>query len=78
MAALLACHSMHTAARHGDTAMPGWIGAQPPAQIGAARLERFMTMRKCGVMAFPPSCCRHRRDDHWSASGQIADSGSWS
>ena len=36
-----------------DTAMPAWIRAQPPAQIGPALHERFMTMRESGVMASP-------------------------
>jgi hypothetical protein len=33
--------------------MPAWIRVQPPAQIPAARLEGFVTMRESGVMAFP-------------------------
>ncbi len=50
-----------------DTAMPAWIRAQLPAQIGAARHERFVTMGESGVMAFPPPpCCHHRRADHRS------------
>jgi len=36
-----------------DTAMPAWIRAQPPAQIGAALHDRFMAMRESGVMAPP-------------------------
>jgi hypothetical protein len=36
-----------------DTSMPAWTRAQLPAQIGAARLERFVTMRQSGVVAFP-------------------------
>ena len=33
-----------------DTAMPAWIRAQPPEQIGAALHERFVTMHDSGVM----------------------------
>ena len=33
-----------------DTAMPAWIPAQPPEQIGAALHERFVTMHDSGVM----------------------------
>ena len=36
-----------------DTAMPAWIRAQPPAQIGAALHDRFMVMHESGVMAPP-------------------------
>ena len=36
-----------------DTAMPAWIRAQPPAQIGAALHDRFMVMHESGVMASP-------------------------
>ena len=36
-----------------DTAMPAWIRAQPPEQIGAALHDRFMAMRDSGLMAAP-------------------------
>jgi NAD(P)-dependent dehydrogenase (short-subunit alcohol dehydrogenase family) len=36
-----------------DTAMPAWIRAQSPAQVGPALHERFMTMHESGVMASP-------------------------
>ena len=34
-----------------DTAMPAWILAQPPAQIGAGLHDRFAAMRDAGLMA---------------------------
>jgi 3-oxoacyl-[acyl-carrier protein] reductase len=36
-----------------DTAMPAWILAQPPAQIGAGLHDRFVAMRDAGLMAAP-------------------------
>jgi NAD(P)-dependent dehydrogenase (short-subunit alcohol dehydrogenase family) len=36
-----------------DTAMPAWILAQPPAQIGAGLHDRFAAMRDAGLMASP-------------------------
>ena len=36
-----------------DTAMPAWILAQPPAQIGAGLHDRFVAMRDAGLMASP-------------------------
>ena len=36
-----------------DTAIPAWIRGHPPAEIGAALHDRFMTMRDSGLMAPP-------------------------
>jgi NAD(P)-dependent dehydrogenase (short-subunit alcohol dehydrogenase family) len=36
-----------------DTAMPAWILAQRPAQIGAGLHDRFAAMRDAGLMASP-------------------------
>jgi NAD(P)-dependent dehydrogenase (short-subunit alcohol dehydrogenase family) len=36
-----------------DTAMPAWILAQPPAQIGAGLHDRFVAMRDAGLLASP-------------------------
>ena len=36
-----------------DTAMPAWILAQPPAEIGAGLHDRFVAMRDAGLMASP-------------------------
>ena len=41
-----------------DTAMPAWILAQPPAQIGAGLHDRFAAMRDAGLMASPDEPAR--------------------
>ena len=41
-----------------DTAMPAWILAQPPAQIGAGLYDRFAAMRDAGLMASPDQPAR--------------------
>ncbi len=41
-----------------DTAMPAWILAQPPAQIGAGLHDRFAAMRDAGLMASPDQPAR--------------------
>lgn len=41
-----------------DTAMPAWILAQPPAQIGAGLHDRFVAMRDAGHMASPDQPAR--------------------
>jgi NAD(P)-dependent dehydrogenase (short-subunit alcohol dehydrogenase family) len=62
-----------------DTAMPAWIRAQPPAQIGAALHERFMAMRESGVMASPDRPAGTIVElISGEMTGQIADAGSTS
>jgi 3-oxoacyl-[acyl-carrier protein] reductase len=41
-----------------DTAMPAWILAQPPAQIGAGLHDRFVAMRDAGLLASPAQPAR--------------------
>jgi NAD(P)-dependent dehydrogenase (short-subunit alcohol dehydrogenase family) len=36
-----------------DTAMPAWIRAQPPIQIGAGPRDRFVAMRDADLLASP-------------------------
>jgi len=59
-----------------DTAMPAWIRAQPPAQIGAALHDRFITMRDSGLMA-PPTRPASMIVNLLAgqATGQVADAG---
>ena len=59
-----------------DTAMPAWIRAQPPAQIGAALHDRFITMRDSGLMA-PPTRPAGMIVNLLAgqATGQVADAG---
>lgn len=59
-----------------DTAMPAWIRAQPPEQIGAALHERFMTMYESGVMTSPTwPAAMIVELIAGEATGQIADAG---
>ena len=59
-----------------DTAMPAWIRAQPPAQIGAALHDRFMVMHESGVMA-PPARAADMIVNLLAgeATGHVADAG---
>jgi NAD(P)-dependent dehydrogenase (short-subunit alcohol dehydrogenase family) len=59
-----------------DTAMPAWIRAQPPAQIGAALHDRFMVMHESGVMA-PPARAAGMIVNLLAgeATGHVADAG---
>jgi len=59
-----------------DTAMPAWIRAQPPAEIGEALHDRFMAMRDSGLMA-PPARPAGMILNLLAgqATGQIADAG---
>ena len=41
-----------------ETAMPAWILAQPPAQIGAGLHDRFVAMRDAGLLASPDQPAR--------------------
>jgi NAD(P)-dependent dehydrogenase (short-subunit alcohol dehydrogenase family) len=60
-----------------DTAMPAWILAQPPAQIGAGLHDRFAAMRDAGLMASPDQPARMIADLLTSdTTGQIAGPGS--
>ena len=60
-----------------DTAMPAWIRAQPPEQIGAALHDRFMVMRDSGLMAAPARPAGMIVNlVVGEATGQIADAGS--
>jgi NAD(P)-dependent dehydrogenase (short-subunit alcohol dehydrogenase family) len=60
-----------------DTAMPAWIRAQPPEQIGAALHDRFMAMRDSGLMAAPARPAGMIVNlVVGEATGQIADAGS--
>ena len=56
--------------------MPAWIRAQPPAGIGEALHDRFMTMRDSGLMA-PPARPAGMILNLLAgqATGQIADAG---
>jgi NAD(P)-dependent dehydrogenase (short-subunit alcohol dehydrogenase family) len=47
-----------------DTAMPAWILAQPPAQIGTGLHDRFVAMRDAGLMASPRPASRSDRRPH--------------
>jgi NAD(P)-dependent dehydrogenase (short-subunit alcohol dehydrogenase family) len=59
-----------------DTAMPAWILAQPPAQIGAGLHDRFVAMRDAGLMASPDRPARMIADLVISyTTGQIAGAG---
>ena len=59
-----------------DTAMPAWIRAQPPEQIGAALHERFVTMHESGVMTSPARPAAMLVELIVAeATGQIADAG---
>jgi NAD(P)-dependent dehydrogenase (short-subunit alcohol dehydrogenase family) len=59
-----------------DTAMPAWIRAQPPEQIGAALHDRFMVMRDSGLMAAPARPAGMIVNlVVGEATGQIADAG---
>ena len=56
-----------------DTAMPAWILAQPPAQIGAGLHDRFVAMRDAGLMASPDQPARMIADlVTGDTTGQIA------
>jgi NAD(P)-dependent dehydrogenase (short-subunit alcohol dehydrogenase family) len=59
-----------------DTAMPAWIRAQPPAQIGAALHDRFMVMHESGAMA-PPARAAGMIVNLLAgeATGHVADAG---
>lgn len=59
-----------------DTAMPAWIRGQPPAEIGEALHDRFMTMRDSGLMA-PPTRPAGMIVNLLAgqATGQVADAG---
>jgi NAD(P)-dependent dehydrogenase (short-subunit alcohol dehydrogenase family) len=59
-----------------DTAMPAWILAQPPAQIGAGLRDRFVAMREAGLMASPDRPARMIADlVTGDTTGQIAGAG---
>ena len=59
-----------------DTAMPAWILAQPPAQIGAGLHDRFVAMRDAGLMASPDQPARMIADlVTGDTTGQIAGAG---
>ena len=59
-----------------DTAMPAWILAQPPAQIGAGLHDRFAAMRDAGLMASPDQPARMIAGlVTGDATGQIAAAG---
>jgi NAD(P)-dependent dehydrogenase (short-subunit alcohol dehydrogenase family) len=56
-----------------DTAMPTWILAQPPAQIGAGLHDRFVAMRDAGLLASPAQPARMIADlVTGDTTGQIA------
>ncbi len=56
-----------------DTAMPAWILAQPPAQVGAGLHDRFAAMRDAGLMASPDQPARIIADlVTGDTTGQIA------
>ena len=56
-----------------DTAMPAWILAQPPAQIGAGLHDRFVAMRDADLMASPGQPARMIADlVTGDTTGQIA------
>lgn len=56
-----------------DTAMPAWILAQPPAQIGTGLHDRFVAMHDAGLMASPDQPARMIADlVTGDTTGQIA------
>ena len=56
-----------------DTAMPAWILAQPPAQVGAGLHDRFAAMRDAGLLASPGQPARMIADlITGDTTGQIA------
>jgi NAD(P)-dependent dehydrogenase (short-subunit alcohol dehydrogenase family) len=59
-----------------DTAMPAWILAQPPTQIGAGLHDRFVAMHDADLLAAPDQPARMTADlVTGDTTGQIARAG---